>query len=137
MPDSFAAGTSPQTLMSFFRSLNGEVSKNTFSSRRASPSNLPRSRAVYPSPRIRRSSFSAGSPASCSFISAPTPVTLAPRSMNLSAGSTVVVHTSRKTFRGSRFFSTTRAGLSTAGKRSDSENVRFIFCASPVVSHSP
>ncbi len=57
--------------------------------------------------------------------------------MNLSLGSSVNVQISCQAFLGSRFFSETRAGLSTAGNRSDSENVRFIFCASPVVSHSP
>jgi hypothetical protein len=45
--------------------------------------------------------------------------------------------TSRKAFLASRFFSTIRTGFSGAGKRIDSENVRCISLASPVVSHSP
>jgi hypothetical protein len=38
---------------------------------------------------------------------------------------------------GSRFLTTMRTGASGAGNRSDSEKVRSIFSASPVVSHSP
>ena len=57
--------------------------------------------------------------------------------MNLSAGSTFNVQTSRNTFRASRFLTTIRTGVSGAGNRSDSENVRFIAFASAVVSHSP
>ena len=57
--------------------------------------------------------------------------------MNLSVGSSVSVQTSRNTLRASRFLTTMRTGASGAGKRSDSENVRFISFASAVVSHSP
>jgi len=57
--------------------------------------------------------------------------------MNLSAGSRFMVQTSRKMFFASLFLRTTRAGFSTPGNRSDSENVRFIAFASAVVSHSP
>ena len=60
-----------------------------------------------------------------------------PRSMNLSEGSTVNVQISRNAFLASRFFRTMRAGRSTRGNRSDSENVRLIAFASAVVSHSP
>ena len=48
-----------------------------------------------------------------------------------------MLQTSRNTFFASRFLTTMRTGLSGAGNRSDSENVRFMSFASPVVSHSP
>ncbi len=52
-------------------------------------------------------------------------------------GSTSRVQTSTKAFCGFLFFSEIWTGASGAGKRSDSENVRRISLASPVVSHSP
>ena len=46
MPDRAAGGHRPYTLKSSRRSLNGEVEKSTSIRRRASFSNLPRSRAL-------------------------------------------------------------------------------------------
>ena len=57
--------------------------------------------------------------------------------MKTSFGSTSSVQTSRKAFCASRFFSEIWTGAAGAGNRSDSENVRRISFASPVVSHSP
>src|SRR5438876_5233678 len=70
-------------------------------------------------------------------MSGPADASAPARTRNLSAGSTRVVQISWNAFLLSRFLRTTRAGLSTPGNRRDSENVRFIFIASAVVSHSP
>ncbi len=78
----------------------------------------------------------AGSPASWILINAPAGV-FSPFSMNLLAGFSENVQISRNTFLASRFFTEILTGWSGAGNRSDSEKVRFISCASPVVSHSP
>ncbi len=59
------------------------------------------------------------------------------RTMNLSPGSTATVQISRNAFFASRFLTTMRTGVSGAGNRNDSENVRSAVCASSVVSHSP
>src|SRR5262245_54142851 len=93
IPDSFAAGQRPQTLKSFRRSLNGEVSKRTVTSRFASVANLRRSAAVYPSPRIRTSTFSADGPFFSIVIKSPGDSGTA-ASTNMSVGSTATDQTS-------------------------------------------
>src|SRR4029453_14699550 len=62
IPDSSAGGHRAQTLKSFLLSLKGETAKRRSVSRFASFSNFALSAAVYPSPRIRKSTLSAESP---------------------------------------------------------------------------
>src|SRR5664279_86588 len=137
MPGCSAGGHSAQTLKSCRCSRNGERENRISVARRASCSNLPRSAAVYPSPRISRSTLVAGSPIFWMVMSGPGDGGFN-LSMNLSLGSMVVLHTSWKlsslpSLRPLRVIFTGAVG---AGKRTDSENVRLSFFASSVCDHS-
>ncbi len=85
---------------------------------------------------MRKSTLSAGSPFFWISTTGPGEAGGAV-SMNTSFGSTRRTHTSRNAFCASRFLREIWTGASGAGNRSDSENVRRISFASPVVSHSP
>src|SRR5688572_23701361 len=103
IPDSSAGGQSPQTLKSFLCSLKGECAKRISASRFASFSNFAVSDAVYPSPKIKKSTFVDGSPFFWNSSRGAGDFVFE-RSTNISFGSTRNVQISLKALFVSRFF---------------------------------
>src|SRR5215813_12892264 len=116
IPDSDAAGHKPQTLKSERCSRKGECVNRRSISLRASFSNLLRSAAVYPSPRIRKSTFSEDGPCCSKVMSEPGEGGTA-ASTNGAFGLTAIRQISWNAFLASRFFRTIRTGAVGAGKR--------------------